>query len=177
MMKSSPKIIAVMLGAILLSACSGGSHQDLQRFVDETKRRPSGRIEPLPPFVPYENFLYSAMTLRSPFVVPLEEALEVVVGRRSNVEPNLNREKEYLEGFNLASLAMVGALEKDGTQWALINDGEGGIHRVTDGNFIGKNHGEIVATSNQKIDIIEIVPNGTNGWVERPKALQLEEKE
>lgn len=171
------KINLVMFFLLVLVGCTGGVHQDLERFVDETKRRPVGRIEPLPPFVPYESFSYSAMTLRSPFVVPQEESMEMFVGRSSNVEPDLNREKEFLEGFNLASLKMVGAIEKDGTQWALINDGDGGIHKVTNGNFMGKNNGRIVATSNQQIDIIEIVPNGASGWVERPKALQLGEKE
>ena len=176
-MKLMAKISLVTCFVIVLVGCTGGAHQDLKIFVDETKRRPSGRIEPLPPFVPYETFSYSAMTLRSPFAIPQDEALDILVGRSTNVEPDLSREKEFLEGFNMASLNMVGALKKDGIQWALINDGDGGIHKVTKGNFMGKNHGKIVAASNQQIDIIEIVPNGASGWVERPKALQLEEKE
>lgn len=163
---------------LLLAGCGGGSqHQDLVDFMEEAKRRPAGEIEPLPPFVPYKSFSYSAMMLRSPFDPPVEDIEQLVLGKRSDVEPDLNREKEFLESFNLASLKMVGTLQRDGTIWALINDGSGGIHRVTKGNFMGRNHGRIVAASPLQIDIIEIVPNGADGWVERPQVLQIAEKE
>lgn len=164
--------------ALMLAGCGGGTkHQDLVDFMEETQRRPTGQIEPLPPFVAYQSFTYSAMTLRSPFDPPVEDIQQLVMGRSTDVEPDLNREKEFLETFNLASLKMVGTLERDGTIWALINDGSGGIHRVTKGNFLGRNHGRIIAASPLQIDIIEIVPNGADGWVERPQALQIAEKE
>ena len=163
---------------LILTACSGTSkHQDLVDFMEETKRRPAGQIEPLPPFLPYQSFSYSAMTLRAPFDPPVDDLELLVLGRSTDVEPNLNREKEFLESFNIASLKMVGTLERNGTLWALINDGSGGIHRVTQGNYLGKNHGRIVAASPLQIDIIEIVPNGADGWVERPQVLQIAEKE
>lgn len=169
--------VGLLATLFMLSACSGGNHQDLKDFIAETKRRPAGTIEPLPPFVPYQSFSYSAMTERSPFDPPVEDLNQLVLGKKSNIKPDLSREKEFLEGFNIASLNMVGTLEQGGTLWVLINDGEGGIHRVKQGNFLGKNYGRIVATSSRQIDIIEIVPNGADGWVERPKVLQIAEKE
>ncbi len=170
---------SALLGLVVaLSGCSDASkHDDLRQYIDEKKRRPSGQIDPLPPFVPYQSFSYGAMTLRSPFDPPVEDMQQLIRGKRSTLKPDENREKEYLEEFNIASLIMVGTLEKDGTLWALIDDGSGGIHRVTDGNYMGKNHGRIVSTKNRQIDIIEIVPDGANGWVERPKALVIVEKE
>ena len=117
------------------------------------------------------------MTLRSPFDPPVEDIEHLVVGKKSNVKPDVNREKEFLEGFNIGNLTMVGTLQRDGTHWALVNDGQGGIHRVTTGNYLGMNHGKIVATSDRQIEVIEIVPTGTNGWVERPKVLPIAEKE
>lgn len=161
-----------------LSACSGvGEHNDLKDYVLETKRRPQGQIEPLPKFRPYQSFSYSAVALRSPFERPVEEGPATLVGSATNVRPDLSREKEFLESFNFASLSMVGTLEQGGTLWALINDGEGAIHRVTRGNFMGKNHGKIVDASRSRIDIVEIVPDGLDGWVERPRVLKLVEKE
>ncbi len=164
--------------ALTLSACGGASkHQDLIDFIEETKRRPAGQIEPLPPFVPYQSFSYSAMTERSPFVPPVEDIDHMVLGKKTDIKPDLSREKEFLESFNLASLSMVGSLEQGGTLWALINDGQGGIHRVKRGNHLGKNFGRIVATSGRQIDIVEIVPDGADGWVERPQIIKIVEKE
>ncbi|MEC8428693.1 MAG: pilus assembly protein PilP [Pseudomonadota bacterium] len=172
------RTVILLSGALLLVGCgAGGKHQDLVDYIEETKRRPVGQIKPLPPFVPYKSFSYGAMTLRSPFDQPVYEQQELIVSTGKNVKPDFNREKEYLEEFNLAVLSMVGILERGGERWALIDDGEGGIHRVKEGNYMGRNHGRIVATSNRNIDIIEIVPDGKDGWVERPKAMQIVEKE
>lgn len=168
----------LLLGSVLLVGCGGsGKHQDLVDYIEETKRRPTGQIEPLPPFVPYKSFAYGAMTLRSPFDQPIYEQQELIIATGRSVEPDFSREKEYLEEFNLAVLSMVGVLERGPDRWALIDDGEGGIHRVKEGNYLGRNHGRIVATSNRNIDIIEIVPDGKDGWVERPKSMQIVEKE
>lgn len=171
------RCIGLTLAVMTLSACSGSSNQDLKDFIEETKRRPAGQIEPLPPFVPYQSFTYSAMTERAPFDPPVEDIDQLVLGKKTNVTPDTSREKEFLEGFNIASLNMVGTIEQNGTLWALINDGQGGIHRVTQGNHLGKNYGRIVATSKRQIDIIEIVPNGADGWVERPQVIKIAEKE
>lgn len=163
---------------MILSGCSGyNENQDLLDYIVETKRRPAGQIDPLPPFVPYKSFSYSAMTLRSPFDPPVDDIQQMVLGVKSNVTPDFTREKEYLEEFNIATLVMVGTLERGGVLWALIDDGEGGIHRVTKGNYLGRNHGVIVDTSGRQIDVVEIVPDGTDGWVERPQVLQIVEKD
>lgn len=163
--------------SLVLVACSTGDQQDLYEFMEQTKQRPAGQIDPLPPFVPYRSFNYDAMALRSPFDPPAAEIGPVVVSESSDIEPDLSREKEYLESFNLASLSMVGTLEQAGQLWLLINDGEGSIHRVTTGNYLGKNHGRIVSADRRQIDIVEIVPNGTSGWIERPKVIEISEKE
>ncbi len=163
---------------LLLVGCGAGSdHSDLRNFIKETKRRPGGQIEPLPPFVPYKSFSYSAMTLRSPFDRPSKELERVVLGVKSDVKPDLGREKEYLESFNIESLKMVGTIEKQGQLWALINDGRQGVHFVSVGSYMGKNHGRITSMDKRNIELIEIVPDGAEGWVERPKVIRLSEKD
>jgi type IV pilus assembly protein PilP len=47
---------------LALAGCGQSSQQDLIDFMEETKRRPKGQIEPLPTFSPYQPFTYSAMT-------------------------------------------------------------------------------------------------------------------
>jgi len=43
------------------------------------------------------------------------------------------------------------------------------------GSFIGQNDGRIANISDSKISLIEIVPDGLGGYIERPAALALSE--
>ncbi len=169
-------VVWLFLGGLV--GCGESSvHQDLRDYFAETKRQPKKHIDPLPAFSPYKAFSYGAMTLRSPFEKPVVEELRAFVASGESVKPDLSREREYLEGFNFASLAMVGTVLMGGVQWALVDDGEGDVHRVRVGNYLGKNHGKIIATSSSQVSVVEIVSDGVDGWVERPRTLKLEEKE
>lgn len=175
-MKKILLCVEMMALGLVLTACSSDSDQkDLRDFMAETKRRPQGQIDPLPAFKPYQPFTYSAMTLRSPFDRPAPIEKETKGGK--TVEPDLTREKEYLEGFNIASLKMVGTITKVGRLYALIDDGQGKVTQVTLGNYMGKNFGKIITTEKNQIEIMEIVADGSNGWVERPRIIKLEAKE
>lgn len=171
--------LAALVGVVLTSGCSGdGQHADLQDFMAKVKERPSGVVDPLPTFRSYKTFGYGAMAMRSPFEPPMILATTASVSGDNKVEaPDENRKKEYLENYNFAAISMVGALSKDGHIWSLVNDGSGGIHRVTAGNYMGKNHGRITLVTNSKVDVIEVVPDGKGEWVERPRTLALKEKE
>ncbi|MEO0442140.1 MAG: pilus assembly protein PilP [Pseudomonadota bacterium] len=164
-------VVLLILG---LAACSSSeSHQDLREFIDENIKRPPGQIKEPPRIEPYEAFSYDAYRLRSPFDRPVVIVSEQqIVVSNNNVKPDLTRQKERLEQYDLSSLSMVGTLTSNGQLWALISDPDGSIERVRRGNFLGKNHGRVIALSNNKIDIIEIVASG-EGWLERPNALEL----
>ncbi len=174
-MKTILLLAELFVFLFILSSCSSSSDQDLRDFMAEAKRRPQGQIEPLPPFEVYQPFAYSAMTLRSPFERPAPVEKETKGGR--TVEPDLTREKEYLEGFNIASLSMVGTFSKKGKLWALIDDGQGKVTPVTLGNYMGKNFGKIISTEKSQLEIMEIVADGSSGWVERPRIIKLVAKE
>jgi type IV pilus assembly protein PilP len=162
---------ALTLG--LLAGCENSNYQDLDDFMAETKARPSGVIKPIPVFKAYKAFSYAATAHRSPFERPIEVTEITRLRMVSNVEPDSNRNKEYLEQFNIESLSMVGTLQQDTTLWALLQDNDGGVHRVKNGNFMGRDHGQIVETGETYISVIEIVPNGLEGWVERPRTVKL----
>jgi type IV pilus assembly protein PilP len=72
---------------------------------------------------------------------------------------------------------MVGTLAKAGKLWALIDDGQGKVTPVTIGNYMGKNFGKIISTEKLQLEIMEIVADGSNGWVERPRIIKLVAKE
>ncbi len=109
-MRNVALLSMLFVSNLLLLGCAGNSeHADLREFIDETKKRPQGQIDPLPAFTPYEAFTYSAARLRNPFEQIVADQKSIVVGKaNSNVKPNLNRTKELLENYNFASLSMVG---------------------------------------------------------------------
>ncbi|WP_096086055.1 pilus assembly protein PilP [Agaribacterium haliotis] len=162
---------------LLVSCGSSGGHSDLREYIAQVKARPAGRIEPIPTYPPYESFIYASASKRSPFDKPVDIQRRVYAKANKNVSPDFNRTKEYLEGFDIAGMAMVGTLQQKQQLWALVKDGGGGIHRVSAGNYLGKNHGKVVSVDKTKIELIEIVSDGLDGWVERPRVLALAEKD
>lgn len=173
---SIPRYIGVLMIG-LLAGCGGGTYQDLDEFMAATKARPAGHIAPIPAFKAYKAFTYSATSMRSPFEKPIEVSEITRLRMASNVKPDLNRTKEFLEQFNLDSMDMVGSLEQSGVLWALMQDENGGVHRIKEGNYIGRNHGRIVEATESYISVIEIVPNGVDGWIERPRTIKLKTSE
>jgi len=172
-------LLPVLASVTMLSGCSGGGEfDDLQTYVAEVNARPKGRIEPLPEFKPYESFKYSAAGLRGPFTAPVEIKLIKYQQERAktNIKPDLQRPKEYLESFSVDAITMVGTLaltEKD--VWALLDDADGGVHRVKVGNYVGRNYGKVVSINPGSVELIEIVPDGHGGWLERPRAIKLQD--
>ena len=67
-----------------------------------------------------------------------------------------------------------GSLERSGDNFTLVQDPEGGVHRVTLGNYLGRHHGKIVEMTDTYVGVVEIVSDGTeDGWVERPRTIKL----
>jgi type IV pilus assembly protein PilP len=169
--------IAFVFVSMILVACSGGAeHSDLRAYIKEVQAKPAGKIDPVPTYPPYETFIYGSASKRSPFDQPVDIQRRVYAQANSNIQPDFNRVKQHLESFDLSSLIMVGTLSQGGNLWALIQDPSGGIVKVAKGNYMGKNHGKVLVVDNTKIELMEIVSNGLDGWVERPRLLTLAKK-
>lgn len=158
-------------GVAGLSAC-GGDTGDLQSYIDEIKARPGGRIEPLPEIRPAPTFSYVPGERRSPFV-PDEPQARVSKNPDAVKGPDPNRPREYLEQFPLDTLNMVGTLNIEGTAYGLVQTSDGLISRVTVGNHMGQNYGRITNISESQIQLVEIVPDGLGGFIERPAGVGL----
>ncbi len=170
MRASAIKTAIVLPLALALSAC-GGNMDDLYAYIDEVKARPGGRIEPLPEITPYEIFTYvaDAEGMRSPFRPDTPQ----VSGAAGGVRPNVNRSREFLEGFPLDTLGMVGTLYIGETMYGLVQTSDGLIHRVVPGNYLGQNDGRITDISESEIVLVEIISDGIGGYIERDAAIGL----
>jgi type IV pilus assembly protein PilP len=169
--------------SLVLVACSRDQgYQDLDEFMKKARNEPQGKVEPLPEFKAYEAFTYAASDRRSPFEPPAEVVLSDQEDEEdepeSEIKPNENRPTEPLERFEMSDLAMVGSLQRseEGRLFALVQDPEGGIHRVTVGDYMGQNHGRVQRVTETRIQLREIVGDGSGGWVKRPRTLSLEQE-
>lgn len=161
----------------LMAACGSNETRDLHQFVEQVRERQNTRIEPLPEFKPYETFLYQAESLRSPFMPSAGGAPDDILGepKDNGIQPDANRPREALESFPLDTLRMVGTLKQNGESWGLVQTDDGTIHRIQPGNYLGQNHGKIVNITEYEIALLEIVPDGLGGWIERQASLALSE--
>jgi type IV pilus assembly protein PilP len=158
--------LLLAMSVILMSCASDNT--DLHEFIEQTRSKHLGSVQPLPQFKPYQNFTYSASDLRDPF----EPAFQVEEEEQVNgLRPNSQRPKEPLENFPMDTLRMVGILEQNDQTWGLIKDPQNVVHRVQVGNYAGQNEGQIVSVSEDKIELIEIIPDGLGGYIERNATL------
>jgi len=171
-MSEAMKIFAALgLGLVLvgLSGC-GRDMDDLQTYIEDTKARPGGRIEPLPEITPYDSHEYNVAHMRAPFMPDTPAASSE--GPGSGVGPDPDRNREYLEQYSLDTMRMVGTLDL-GENYGLLQTSDGLIHRVVVGNYIGQNDGKIVSISESEISLVEIISDGLGGYLERPAAVAL----
>lgn len=173
-MKMAKTLFLSALAAASLTGCSAG-FDDVESQMAAIRAKPRGRVDPPPEFTPMPTYTYAAHQLRSPFAPPAS-ADQQVAGLGKQVEPDLNRPQEYLERFSLEALRFKGTLQRpSGPLFAIIEDGNGSSQRVKVGNYLGKNQGKIVDITPTQVAIVEIVPDGRDGWVERPRTLNLSE--
>lgn len=170
-MSRSTIAFAGLACAVLLatSACSSRD-SELEEFIAATMKEPGGRVEPLPEVKPYESFTYAAQSLRSPFMPGGSGSSSA-----SSVRPDIKRNREFLEQFSLDTMRMVGTLKLGGHTYGLVQTRDGIVHRVLPGNYMGQAEGKVTDIAASKIDLVEIVPDGLGGYMERPASLALNE--
>lgn len=181
-MSGNPSRAAVG-GALLLTLAAGLAGcsrdvSDLQAKISEIKSRPAAPIEPVPEMKPFETYSFpeAEELLRNPFAkLSFGQPAQPQQAAVSGPQPDPARPREALEEFPLDAVRMVGTLQREGLLWALIRDPGGTIHRVQTGNYLGQNHGRIVSVSEQEVSLVELVPTGQGGWMERQASLAVRE--
>ena len=75
--------------------------------------------------------------------------------------------------FRSTALKMSGTLGLAKSIEGLIRDPDGVVHRVRAGNYLGQNFGRITGINEDHIELVELVPNGSGGWMERQATIAL----
>lgn len=164
-------------GLLLLAALVGCSDPDiggLDRQLAEIRANP-GELEltPLPETPGYTAISYDQADRRSPFMARLPEPEGALAGGSEELAPDMSRPREPLENYPLDRLSLVGTLLVGGQPSALVRAPDGEVHRLRNGNYLGTDFGRIVSITEASVQLVEVVPNGRGGWIERVRSLSL----
>lgn len=159
-----------LLLPMLLSACGGNDFADLKTYMAEAGRGGQQPLDPLPVLRSQETPVYEPVDLPDPF-----RPRSMKSSKAGGLQPDLNRQKVYLERFPLDALSMIGSLDKAGQLAALVRTPESQIQIVRKGDFIGLNNGVVIKIRESGLDIKEIVQDGNGDWIEANASLSLKE--
>lgn len=148
-----------------------GDAPNLVEWVAEIKAKPAPPLDPLPVMQQFETFEYSAQGLRDPFSTAFSPG-----SSESGMRPDPDRRKQALELFPLDSLDMVGTIGKGKALVALVMGPDKVTQRIVPGNYMGQSDGRVTAVFEDRIELVELVPDGAGGWLERPATVTLDDE-
>lgn len=162
--------------ALLLAACSDSDVREVRDWMDQVRKQTHPSVKPLAApkdFIPYAYGGKDAVDPFNPNKL-LAELARADENSNSPNRPDLNRPKEVLENFPLDTMKMVGAIQKGGVNWALVQIDKN-VYQVKSGMHIGDHYGMVTHVSDNAIDIREVVQDASGEWVERKSRLELQE--
>ena len=167
------RISRLIFLALTLTGCSG-DNQDLVDYINGVKARKSNLIENVPDMESFMALHYSETGARNPFSNPRPESVKAETPFPQNCpQPNFARSKGPLETYSLDNLNMHGTLGSDEHLWGLIRASSGEIFRVSPGDYIGLNHGEILDITKDYIELSELILTGKGCWQIRTTQIPL----
>ena len=173
-------ILFLGLIVVLLSGCGVSGEDELRQWMAEQKGQIKPKILPISEPKQFKPEAYAQVTSVEPFgKEKLTQALKTESSQASAngalVAPELIRRKEALEAFPLDGMSMVGSLVKAGQPVALVKV-DNLLYQVRPGNYLGQNYGKVTKIGETEITLREIVQDAVGEWIERPAALQLQER-
>ncbi len=166
--------LGLLLLALALGACRDAATGDLERELASLRADPGElTLEPLPPMPVFHSVDYRFADQRSPFQSRLPESRVLPEGD-VDLAPDTSRPREPLEAYELEQLNLVGTLTVGGTPSALVRAPDGNVHRLRVGDHLGSDFGRIVGITTASVQLVEIVPTGRGGWIERSTQLTLD---
>lgn len=172
-MKAVLNLLGLSVIFLSLSACNSDM-SDLDNYFASERTKTAMPIAAIPELKPYLRYVYPVHE-KDPFDVRMlipEAAPQIV---ENGIKLDVNRVKEFLEGFPLDGLDMVGTVNEGNTLWALIKTPDGGVQSIKKDNFLGQNYGRVLSITDTEIEIKELVPNGSGGYKERDIQISLKD--
>lgn len=172
--------VALLMVLTVLASCSATSEEDLRIWMNEQRTQMRPRVTPI---AEPKKFLPEAYT-QSVAVDPFSREKLTLALKRDSIKPStssallapeLARRKEALESFPLDAVTMVGSLVKEGRPAALVKV-DNLLYQVRVGSHLGQNYGKVTSISETEVVLREIVQDAVGEWIERPAALQLQER-
>lgn len=166
-----------MFGTLVLLTGCNNSLSDLDDYFVSKREQVAAPISPIPEVKPYLRYVYPKHE-KDPFDISMlapETGLKKVIDD-NGIELDTTRVPEFLEGFPLDSLRMVGTVEKDKILWALVKIPDGAVQSVKSGNYVGQNYGKIISINEANMEMKEVVSNGLGGYKEREISIALSQE-
>lgn len=165
---------------IALAGCGASSEDELRQWMLEQKNQMRPSVKPISEPKQFKPEPYTQVGAMDPFSrEKLTQALKRDSAQPATnnalIAPELARRKEALESFPLDAMSMVGSLVKEGRPAALIKV-DNLLYRVQLGSYLGQNYGRVSKITETEVVLREIVQDSLGEWIERPAALQLQER-
>lgn len=162
--------MAVAAWCLVLSACrEEAPPAGVAAFTEEAGSLPATGAAP-PNVANAASSAYAADGRRSPFAPPGAGGKRASAASAPGPAPNRRRPRQHLEGFPLSDLAWVGLLSRGADRRALVRDGDGQVHQVRVGDYMGGRHGRVQRIGDASLELVELVPDG-GGWTRRRRTL------
>ncbi|UGQ46776.1 pilus assembly protein PilP [Massilia endophytica] len=166
--------LASLACLLLLSACGDSDVQEVRQWMKEVDAQTRVAVKPLEEPKTFVPFAYAAQDAPDPFS-PNKLLAELAKARPGGgIQPDTGRRKEFLEGFPLDTMKMVGTLAKGGVTYALLQV-DRSVYQVRQGQHLGQNFGLITSISEDTVNVKELVQDATGDWVERMSKLELQD--
>jgi type IV pilus assembly protein PilP len=168
--------LALLLPALLLAGCGDSDVKEVRDWMAAVKAETRPAVKPLPEPKEFVPFAYGQKEVVDPFsqnklLVELAKAAEA---SHNPLKPDTSRPKELLENYPLDTMRMVGAIQKGGVNYGLLQIDKA-VFQVRVGQRIGQNFGLVTRVSDGGVDIRETVQDAAGEWVERMTKLELQE--
>lgn len=161
------KITLFVAAAVSLSACSlsGG---DLSDWMAQAQEEARNNVRPAEVYTLAKSPVYVDPVING---LNVFDAARVRPSQQVGVNtPDPNRVKEVLEDFSLEKLRYAGNIFKGNTAVALV-EAENHTYTVRVGNYMGQNHGRVVAIKPDHVLLEEWVEDTYGEWQKRPACL------
>ena len=165
---------------VTLAGCGASSEDELRLWMAEQRSQMRPHVTPISEPKQFKPESYTQAGSVDAFSKEkLTQALKRESARPATesalIAPELARRKEALEAFPLDALSMVGSLVREGKPAALIKV-DNLLYQVQPGAYLGQNYGRVTKITETEVVLREIVQDAVGEWIERPVALQLQER-